>query len=262
MKLKFLFLLLFFIGIYSCSLKEKEENDLFKYNLKGKVKSIKFENYYAMDEFGEIKKGYHLNNSKYETRFNLKGFIEESITYDTLDNLLFTKNYYYTSSTNIDKIIYNKGEKTHVENYKYDINGKLQQINYYDEERLLTKYIYIWNPESIAADLMIEEYSGRNEGLMGYKLLSYYENGFIKEEKKIEYATYYDDYKEISYHYFYNEEGDLIKKNCNVHTNKDDSYECRVYEYKEFDHKDNYMYKIVYIDNFVKYIQERTIDYW
>lgn len=232
MKTKLFLILLFPIIIFGCS-KLKAENDLEKENLKGKIKSIKYTAYVAIEKFGEIEKGEVLSFFKNEeTFYNKDGFITEKIKFNGDFTVRETK-----------KISYNEEYKPTEENYFDKNNQLLRKIKYHYVDTLISqentynsdgklirniKYQYDKNNNKIKEEttdstgnqskLFLYEYD-QNKNLLetksysNGKLLSSAQFIYDKKGRKIEYYRKNHFYnKEERETYRYDEMGNLLQQ--------------------------------------------------
>ena len=198
---KLLFLVIFIF--ISCSIKPKTNNDLIKFNLNGKVKSIIEKEYKPLVKFDEIAQGELIDNYS-QTIFNEEGGIIERNIYSTEDSLISKLKYYYDENNNLKQIKYfnvaGKKDSSFVFEYndyckiisekvtnQFDKITKITTCNYDEKNNLAEKIKY--NLELLKVD-MIERYH-------------YDENNVLKEIALIQDP----DYQWI-YHYNNNKEID------------------------------------------------------
>ena len=158
------------------------ENDLLKRNIKGKVKSITYNTYYAVEKFGEIERGELTPNDIFFKqslieKFNLAGNISEVLnswdvkrkvyTYDNKNQLIEEKY--------VGRNIYG----TQIFKFKYDKNGKeIECIQYDISNKVVSKTINIY--DEILNKIESNQYDG-NGNLMNKIKCKYFEGNLVEE---------------------------------------------------------------------------------
>jgi len=283
-KLAIIILALFVMG---CS---ENKNDLIKQNLKGEVKSITENTYFAIEKFGEITKG-DKSNEFYELDNNFKLF-------NDLGNLIEQKNvwkrgnikYKYDSNNNlIEEKSFKNYDRSSSEliTYEYNLKNHLIEKNEFEiiegKTKLDRKSKYI-NDESGNPTLTSVYYS---DGLLRFKYTDEYINGKIRKENRFgkdgeltsKYIYSYDNngniIKEIKYSinnsisfvfetniYKYNDKKDVIENissTLNILLKNETNKFNYVYSY---DKKNNFIKKIIFKDGTPTKIIERVIEYY
>lgn len=172
------FVLLFIVLILSFSSENKQQNDLERSNLKGKVKTLRQISYHAIDKFGEITKG-DIDGSgilapgEYYNKYNDKGFLTESIAkYFDGDTLIFQEIYTYDGYGNEIEIYQSNSEgEIGKETHKYDDKGNPIELNrYYPVDSLEATWRYTYKYDD--NDNIIEETTYTNGSSEG-RLVTY-----------------------------------------------------------------------------------------
>lgn len=207
----FFFISLLFLTNLGC-VTTNIENDLLKRNIKGKVKSITYNTFYAVERFGEIERGelipeeFLFKQNQIE-KFNLFGNISEVLNSWDVERKLFSYNdknqlieeKYFgrnTYGTQMFKFKYDK-KGNEIECLQYDISNKVvsRSINIYDEflnkvesnqydsnGNLMGKIKYKYFKGNL-----VEEDSYNSVGELSDKVIFTYDNnGFKIEEVKYE----------------------------------------------------------------------------
>mgnify|MGYP007006686315 CR=1 FL=1 len=173
------FVLLFIVLILSFSSENKQQNDLERANLKGKVKTLRQISYHTIDKFGEITKGAIdgpgiLAPDEYYNKYNVKGFIIERVEryFGDGDSLILEQIYKYDDKGNEIEINQSapNGERGK-ETFKYDDKGNPIELNtYYPIDSLEMSYRYTYKYDD--KDNIIEETIYTNGSLEG-RLVTY-----------------------------------------------------------------------------------------
>ena len=124
---------------YSCTRNNKVKNSLVKFNLKGKVSSVKESEYIAVEKFGEAQKGSLFGKSTY--KYDEKGNEIECNSYDSDGSLRTKSTYNYDEKGNMieDKWnSYDSDSSFTKATYKYDEKGKRIECNSYDSDGSLS----------------------------------------------------------------------------------------------------------------------------
>ena len=168
------FVLLFIVLILSFSSENKQQNDLERSNLKGKVKTLRQISYHTIDKFGEITKGDIdgagiLAPGEYYNKYNVKGFIIERVGryFGDGDSLILEQIYKYNDKGN--KININQSTpngEIGKETFKYDDKGNPIELNRYypiDSLEMSCRYTYKYDDK----DNIIEKTTYTNGSLEG-----------------------------------------------------------------------------------------------
>lgn len=275
----------FLIG--SCSI-GKKENDWTELKLNGKVKSIKEISYEAVYRFGEIAKGKKKGipnsyiNDKY-LLFNQKGNKIEEIEYKSDGSIKSKRLYNYDDKNYLIGKNSNKSDGSNFSKstYTYNEKGKLIE-NITDSLDFRTKTIFKYDNRNNLIDKSWYSKNGSLSGKYTYKYNtkdykteknSYSREGNLKSNKKYKYDSKNNLVEENKYdskgshsrrtRYTYNEKGYLIE----VKSYHSDGSIALNYIYKyndkiDFDKKDNWIRKLMLIDDIPEYIIEREIIYF
>lgn len=130
----------FLFTLLGCSNSNSVKNDLFKNNLKGKVKSVKSKTYETAYKLGKLEKGRELfpdayseiNPSNEEFIYNEKGnlvfrIIKVSSSFDRNWHTQFKYLFLYNNKNKLEEII------------KYSTSGNDKEVVFYEELKTLTK---------------------------------------------------------------------------------------------------------------------------
>lgn len=245
MKLKIYYLITLCILFLSCNNSSEEKNDLEKYNLNGRVKSITGNEYYAVEKFGEILKGekkitneYFIKENK-PTIFNEKGYVTEGH-----DNIRQTRYKYNEDNQVIEEDGYESGVKYL---YKYNDKGFKVEFNNYYKGKLVQKIKFICDAEGNE----IEKNSFEADGKLTYK-----EKNIFKDRKIIDSKQYdadgvlkysinykYDSNGNMTEFVFYDSFGKIDSKQNYKYDNKGNMTELVFYDSSgKIDSKKNYKY--------------------
>jgi len=281
------FVLLFIVLILSFSSENKQQNDLERANLKGKVKTLRQISFYAVDKFGEIKKGERggsglFTPDEYYNKYNVKGFIIERVEryFGDGDSLILEEIYKYNDKGNKINInqFFPNGESGK-ETFKYDDKGNPIELSRYypvDSLEISWKYTYKYDDN----DNIVEKNTYTNGSLEGslvtYKYddkdnltevsvytidgLLHWKNIFIYDDKgnEIEKNSFQNgslSWKEISK---YDDNGNKIESSNFYQNGVNHKY---IYKY-DYDKKNNWIKRIDFGGDTPKYIIERIIEYY
>lgn len=255
-------LLLVLTMLISCS--EYHSENLKSYNLKGKVKSVKSEQFRAIEKFGEVVKGERINVVEEDgldlmipntlLSFNNKGIIEWMSHFDKNGygqfkaNLKDTViNLYSTNGDLLMRIIGNDIDFP-TELFTYDADGKF----------LFKTIISYDNNKNKIED---KEYSA-DGNLISLSNYSYNKKNLVSKENKwviIEsgyYSNRQDTIKSLTT-YTYNDRNDIAEFTLI----KDEKEKKRTYTYK-YDENENWIQKIEYNGFTPIQLEEREIEYF
>ncbi len=161
MKAILIFVAILFLAI-GCNNSNEFKNDLERRNLKGKVKTLKWTPYEAVEKFGEVTKG------KNSTGWFTKSYFD---TYNEIGKRIERQD------------LRSSGDLSKKTVYKYNTLNKIEEVNTYNSAGKLdkkTKYTYDENGNQIAKT----EYD--SDGiLISKEVYEYYENGNQKEVQYI-----------------------------------------------------------------------------
>jgi len=235
---KALFISIIGLTLLCSCVRESKKTDLDFYNLNGKVKSLKENNYKAEEKFGEIVKGekeesftpvtifnkdgnliessmYNANGElEFKTiyKYNEKGYINKEITY--VANGEFNTNNYHVYNEKgflIEKNNFNaKDSLVSKSNYRYDEKGNNIEINYYKLEEIDYKIKFEYN----AKGQIIESNYYDSDGSIIGKIKYLYNNKGNEEEVASTFFytwTEEDKTKEL-FKYKYDEKGNWIER--------------------------------------------------
>ncbi len=269
------------IALFTSSCSNNNKNDWQKHNLNGKVKSFKVVSYEAIEQFGEIKKstrkayyvpGYYDLIDEQEV-FNMKGNIIESsftdlkwtLKYDNKGNNI-ESNMYNSDGKLLNKSKYKYDDKgNNIESNSYNPNGKLDgrtTHNYDKKGKLIESNSYY--PIGILSSKTLYQYDDK-ENLIEEKL---YDTISVCVNKNV--FQYDDNGNQIELNN-YMPEGALFNRKISKYDDKRNVIEINSYfphdtvhnTYKyEFDKNGNWIFKIIFINEIPKYIQERKIEYF
>lgn len=282
-------ILLFNLSACSVSI---PENDLEKENLKGKVKSVKSEYYYATEKFGEAVKvgkvkpkilyGHPFYNSyqeKYEI-FDRNGFLSEKYSYDTLGKI---KSRMIVKRTDHPKVY---------EDFTYSYDDGVESLSsggtsVYDVLKNIQIETTIISGDTIWVDIykfdkgrMVEHNNYSKDGSRNWKSTYEYKNigRLIVEDSQDEYedirtkttldkngkpiliesSDFSGEFKSKK-KYEYNEYGDVISFKSYTKNGHVESHDTYSYIY---DDKGNWIQKTKFKDGKPAYITERVIKYF
>lgn len=225
MKTRIIQIFVFSILLSACSFFNKENNDLDKMNLNGKIKSIRESSFQAIEKFGEVTKGIKAREDEWEfdyiRTYNHKGNIIESNEYNSDGSLNFKRTYEYDD----------KGNKIKSNEYKSDGSLGYKSISKYDNKGNL-----------------IEGNVCKLDGIQDYRwTLKYDDKGnLIKKE-------YYGLHRPLK-----NNTGQWIAKRGPWKITLKSS---STFKY-EFDNKGNWIKRIDFYNNIPEHIIEREIEYF
>lgn len=191
----------------------KNENDVKKEGLKGKVKSYKVAYYEANEKLGRVEKGKLLefrgvvDNLIYSKAYNLDGFETAQYYFKTIDSIEFyiQKNYDKKNNLIEKKHFDNNQNLKRVETYAYTKNWQVsEQSIYKPANNLIEKNIYFYDSKNNLIEL--NEYNGN--GTLQRKNKYKYFNGIRKE------VSYYDSTNALTLEQLtiYDTKGNLIRE--------------------------------------------------
>lgn len=255
--------------LFSCTSEENKKNDLIQQNLIGNVKTLMEYDYWAIEKFGEVQRGDKglITSYSFDTKGNKK---EMTVTYS--DGSESGKYIFdYDSQGNLTEE--NKfliGILVYKDIYKYDNKGKKLEKNKYNSDgSLISKWTYNYDDKgNIKEENYYKPPDGSEYTLDEFKETYRYDNkGNIIEQ--ITYRTDGGINKKMTFQY--DDKGNLIEKNwfdldnrvIQTLINKYDengnileedksfldvrmSPEHRIYQYKGYDEKNNWLKKITF----------------
>ncbi len=204
-------LLVLLVSVTTTECKEVK-TDLQRKNLKGKVKSVRYIDYKAVDKFGELTKGdkseYNWNNKL--TKYDNNGNEIEWNRYNSDGSLDCKYTYKYDNNGNkIEENCYNSdGSLCWKYTYKYDNNGNtIEKNSYKSDGSLYRKYTYKYDNNGNK----IEENGYKSDGSLDYKYTYKYDNNGNTIEGNRYNSDGSLDYK-YTYKYKYDKYGNWIQK--------------------------------------------------
>lgn len=250
-----LYIIVFFsVIVFSCN--NEVKNDLQKWNLNGKVESIKETPYIAIEKFGEIVKGERGSFSiERNFIFNDKGYKIKTIFYNADGRLISRSEYKYDEKgNNIETFIYgsdnNLDEKME---YRYDEKRNLIEKNNLDNSQNLYSKTKYKNDEK---GNLVKELLFNSDG----SLHSSTEYKYDDKGNRIEWTDYNDKgiiliKKELKN----DEKGNVIELFCSM-TAIGMSY--KVESKYEYDENNNWNRRIDIKDGKPEFVVERVIKYF
>ena len=202
--ISFLVLLTISIG---CNNTNEFKNDLERLNLKGKVKTLKWTPYEAVEKFGEVTKGEIAIGENYSIVFNEEGNMIERKKYLSSGKPYEKYVYKYDSNHNLIEENYSSyGEFESKTKYKYDDRGKrIEKAEYNSEGSLSGKEVYKYDEKGNKIEIQNIASNGDKYGKGIFK--------YNKKNKLVEKNYYRSDGNLIKKGIFiYNENGDLIEE--------------------------------------------------
>ena len=282
MKKKIVIILIVITSLVSCENKKELNNDLRKINVYGKVKQIKTKPYLAKESFGEIEKA-GFNGGVYVETFNTAGNQIQEKHYNSADGSPTGKTIFKYNSQGLktEKRPYNeKGSPYNYYIYSYNDNNLVKTSKYKDRKsgEVLYKLTF--------------EYNGIGNLINTRQTLPRTKNGYVEKYKydksgnKIEYNYGSKGILIWITKYKYDDENRKLEDfNVDSNTRKmtgktgykydnfdniiertkynSDSFikERTVFEY-EYDKNNNWIKKTSFINETVKEIIEREIEYY
>ena len=213
---------------YSCTRNNKVKNSLVKFNLKGKVSSVKESEYIAVEKFGEAQKGSLFGKSTY--KYDEKGNEIECNSYDS-DGSLRTKS-----------------------TYKYDEKGNEIECNSYDSDgSLRTKSTYNYDEKGN----MIEDKWNSYDSDSSFTKATY---KYDEKGKRIECNSYDSDGSlSLKATFNYDEKGNIIE--INAYDSDGSLFSKSTYKYK-FDKTGNWIEKVEIRNDKPTLLKERVVEYY
>ena len=175
------------IFITGCCSEEKE-NYLTKNNIKGDVKSIIEESYYATVRFGEIEKEKRLGCK--EGNFNNEGNLVEMTIYNSDESVRGNNIYVYDEEGNkVEEIAYNlDGTIKRKYTYEYDEEGnKIEEIFYTSDGTIGYNYSHKYDENGNK----VKDISYNSDGSINWKKT--YEYEYDREKNWTSKITFKDD---------------------------------------------------------------------
>ena len=240
-----------------------------KMSLKGRVKTLTQINYDAIESFGEVKIGkvkvlnqgflYNTENGEsncYKIFFDEAGLIQNETTFNSDGTNESLYKYYYASN----KLV--RVERTNFENnditkYTYSQNsmGYITKNIIYNNTPSTIKYELQFDSNNRLAKRIIFTNPFSGEWKVYFSHLFKY-NNFGKLEK----CSIFNQNNELveNYIFYYNSNHDISSFELIIENNVRQKY---TYTYK-YDHKNNWIERMVYIDNSLRYITVLQINYF
>lgn len=188
-----------------------QKNDLQKYQLEGKVKTIISDTYTLVMKFGELTKGEHRPGSSYAFTFDEKGNIVVRRNYN--ENKFEYKyiSYQYNDDGNIE-VDNEHIEKTQIiSKAKYTYTGNKVVIDRYRENgNFYQKIVKVYSDEgNLLSEIVYDSYGDPIE-----KDIRTYKNGLLVKKETFEHTELYKRGKgiEAEVSYIYDEKGNVVKE--------------------------------------------------
>ncbi|MCG8794595.1 hypothetical protein [Tenacibaculum finnmarkense] len=244
-------LIIVILTAFSCN-NQKEETDLTKEKLKGRVKSYTEISYKAIERFGKIEKGERLKSI--QIKYSNKGNKIETNHYNSYGSLSSKHIYKYGNKGNkIEKSYYNSdGSLSSKHIYKYDNKGNKIEMSYYHSDGILkSKSIYKYDNKGNEIEM---RYYVSDD--LGFKSISKYDNKGNEVEMR-----YYDSGGNFDEEYYskYDNKGNKIEMSSSNAFGKKSKY---IYKYDNFDKKGNWTKKITFKNEIPDDILEREFEYF
>lgn len=279
MKKYLLFIFILNILITSCNQEYRKNNDLYDYQLKGNIASIKVSVYEADSKFGEIIKKELVYGRTTITDFNESGYITSISEYDEEGSLCHNKVYSYINnkidyitthnliSNYVTKAVYNWDNNDLISYIEYDENGKedFKRVYDYDGKRnkstsfysrgeLTQKRIITKHDGDFISEEIIYDKNGKKNRILKYE---WKDKQIVKHEIISDKNTRFVLYENGLY---------IMSKDCHYemypHKMLWDDYGIFYYEY-EYDNKKNWTKCVMYEgeEKEPRHIVEREITY-
>ncbi len=219
LNINFLAVLVSFILLVSCSKTEKEESDLEKMKLNGKVKSLREFSYEAVEKFGELSRGkrkreYSWKKDKHYI-FNRKGYKIELTNFESDGSLYNKTKWKYNDEVNIiEKVKYQQdGSIDTKETHKYNNEGKQTEFkNFNSKGNMVGIFSIEYNTDTA---ILVKGVKYNKDGSVYIKI-----SGYSKES---------DNGRMLGETYIYNSDGSLKEKEASIYDNKDNPLEVKTF---------------------------------
>ena len=265
MKNNLLFLTGLFLIFLSCSASNENSRGWKEYNLTGKVKSIRVQEFSAVEKFGElVPDEISKYGDNYYVEFLEDGGVLKGAIYSSLDTLYYdysnsdkvtekrikeSKNkekILYIKPNKDTTVLYNTLENRNIVEQRYIFNGLLQSVTKMEyENNLLHKY-YIYDKDGKLEFTSENIYDKKK--LIAHIDCSYWS---LQDDDKISVHTYYLD-----------EKGDIIKEEMSDSTRNRQSELQKITDYTyEYDDAGNWIRRIGNSQDYFHYGDEVDIDY-
>jgi len=265
----------------NCNLSEsKKPNDLELENLKGKVRTITFEQYrieeiIKTDSKDSLTYMHKYLDKKHVVNYNIKGFKTDRIDYKWNGKIDDYINYKYLPDGKLiegpeGEYFYDKSGNLYLTVYTQKGSGKKRCTKYiYNSKELLAEKL-VYNYDSQLVRYYSYEYDSRNKLAVSYykyfgdaytyrtneKSEYFYDSAFnLVKIKTTGLNTSYTDVQEMKR----NERNDIVfLKLSNLSSNEET---VNTFEY-EYDSQNNWIKKRIYLDQKLEAVYERSIDYY
>ncbi|WP_341199823.1 hypothetical protein [Croceibacter atlanticus] len=286
MNIKIFFLLAIFISFISC--KQEYKNDLDTLNITNSVKSIKELSFTVKNDFGKISKAepteyYNEHNSSYSNKiisFNKNGYVIKKSFFDDQGSIKEVEKFSLDETNRKIKFEQygNEGNRTalNLHNYQndsevpksienYDRNGELEFIwKFRYNENLNEIERYVEYPDGQVPQRWFTTYNDRGktksiteirDSSEGFKEILYYNDTDLLIKKK----NYFEQEPQYVWIYTYDENDNI--SSCKKKSQGSNEIEYMDYKYT-YDDENNWIEKVVYINEIPKFIIEREYQYY